>query len=699
MSSADPNEGDSTESFVDVEEYEVGREQNPEFYQKEKSPEKSERRNRNLQAEGELEEEESWETVPENEKDLPENGLLENKGPRNENGEESPSTGGHNQTSDAAEDTKPVTKTSLDAADEGDQNGKPDGLSQEEDSNQPKECKGEETQTNNSEQTHNGDLQEETKEHQGSQETTTQSTKPEGEDGTRETIDVSETTKQERTQETTTMSDPTEPEEAQETTTMSEPTEPEEAQETTTMSEPTEPEDAQETTANGPKDREATQEMHPAEQEKSEEKPQQSAGKENSENEIQDEGDQEEPEESSKGHNKSVIFQEPKRSAGPAQHMEESGEPGSHYPTPVESMWTVHKDSAVTLRMEGSGSASIPPLTVPEFFSQAVMKFDQRVALCVRSGDGWEEITYRQYKEHCRMVARGLLGLGLARFSGVLILGRTSPQWFIAHIGAIMAGGVAVGVDPSCTGSFCLGAALDSQAQVVMVQDGRQLQKILEVRERLTGLKAIVQWEGEVEETQPLIYTWERLCDLGSEVEESRLHQVLSQQKTNLCCAVVYESAIEPLRGVLLSHDNVTWTCRAVAESLALGSEERVVSYLPPSHMTAQMFDLWLPLCCGGRTYFTDSDDLQGSLLAALKAVRPTYFLGFPRFWEKVRRKWMLAERKGTPLQKKILRWAQETALQACGRCSCRHFAPSSYDLTYPYIDAELQWHPITGCY
>ncbi|XP_072269940.1 long-chain-fatty-acid--CoA ligase ACSBG2-like [Pyxicephalus adspersus] len=336
--------------------------------------------------------------------------------------------------------------------------------------------------------------------------------------------------------------------------------------------------------------------------------------------------------------------------------------------------------------MEERGFASVPPLTVPELFSQAVTKFGQQVALYERTNTSWKEITYLQYEKQCWMVARGLLGLGLARFCGVLILGRSSPHWFITQIGAIMAGGVAVGIDPSCTGSFCLGAALDSQAQVVMVQDSQQLQKILEVWERLPGLKAIVQWEGHVKGSHALVYTWDELMDLGSEVEESHLHHVISQQRSNQCCAMVYESTTEP-KGVLLSHDNVTWTCRAVVESLGLGSEERVVSYLPLNHMTVQMFDLWLPLCCGSSTYFTKpNDDLKGSLLATLQAVRPTYFLGFPQLWEKVRRKWMFAERKATSLQKKILHWAREKGHRA-------YRGPSSMPWGYSLAE-RLVYHP-----
>lgn len=38
----------------------------------------------------------------------------------------------------------------------------------------------------------------------------------------------------------------------------------------------------------------------------------------------------------------------------------------------------------------------------------------------------------------------------------------------------------------------------------------------------------------------------------------------------------------------------------------------------------------------GGHLYFANPDALQGSLISTLREVRPTFFLGVPRVWEKI---------------------------------------------------------------
>lgn len=96
------------------------------------------------------------------------------------------------------------------------------------------------------------------------------------------------------------------------------------------------------------------------------------------------------------------------------------------------------------------------------------------------------------------------------------------------------------------------------------------------------------------------------------------------------CCTLVYTSGTtgNP-KGVMLSHDNYNWVSKCILhfkEKMVGVSEtqDRVVSYLPLSHVAGQLFDIILPLHLGSHVYFADPSALQGTLVQTLQEVRPT---------------------------------------------------------------------------
>ncbi|XP_041436664.1 uncharacterized protein LOC108705086 isoform X2 [Xenopus laevis] len=368
------------------------------------------------------------------------------------------------------------------------------------------------------------------------------------------------------------------------------------------------------------------------------------------------------------------VTESDKEEAHVAQREAQGGRAGSTGPfyygwsgnaqllAPAQTLWTVQRDGAVRLRMESSGAGSEPPLTVAQLMADAVRWFGQQVALCVREAEEWQRITYLQYGKQCRAVSKGLIRIGLERFHGALILGKNSPEWFMAEVGSIMAGGLAVVIDPLCTASECVDVALRTDTQVILLQDRGQLRKVLQVLRTLPHVKAIVQWEGDKEETHPRLYTWEELILLGMEVPDSKLDDVIASQKPNQCCAVFYTE--DNPRGVMLSHDNLTWVSQTTCKLLNLNKHDVVISYLPLNQVAVQLFDLWIPLCCGGTTYFAEADALKKSLLPTLREVRPTRFLGLPWFWEKIQTRWMTLEEKTKLFPRKILAWGRGVGLR-----------------------------------
>ena len=81
----------------------------------------------------------------------------------------------------------------------------------------------------------------------------------------------------------------------------------------------------------------------------------------------------------------------------------------------------------------------------------------------------------------------------------------------------------------------------------------------------------------------------------------------------------------------MLSHDNLTY-CSLVATRSYNWEKETLMSFLPMSHVAAQMMDNYLTAFCGGTVYFADKDCLKGTLVCDITENSKKYhhFVGSP---------------------------------------------------------------------
>ena len=95
-----------------------------------------------------------------------------------------------------------------------------------------------------------------------------------------------------------------------------------------------------------------------------------------------------------------------------------------------------------------------------------------------------------------RTVAKAFIKLGLEKFEGVCLLGMNSPEWVIANVGSIFAGGLATGVYPTNGTEACKYILEQSNCSILVVENQMQLDKVWKIREELPNIKQIVQYNG-----------------------------------------------------------------------------------------------------------------------------------------------------------------------------------------------------------
>lgn len=337
------------------------------------------------------------------------------------------------------------------------------------------------------------------------------------------------------------------------------------------------------------------------------------------------------------------------------------------------SLSATEPDACVKIRMGSEGAAAYPAVTVLDKFKEAVAKHGNLPALRQKKKvnnvipNEWTTWSWSDYYADCVRFAKSLVHLNVDMFKITNIIGFNAPQWLIANCGSIIAGCIAAGVYTTNTPDSCLYITNHSKCEVLILEDNKQLAKYAGRGKETPHLKAIVVY-GEapsVDKSQfdVPIYTFEDFMELGKNVPDSDIEARQAKIQPGNCCTLIYTSGTTgPPKAVMISNDNITWTARCLIDNflfeLGLGCE-RIVSYLPLSHIAGQMIDIHAPMFIGGCTYFAQPDALKGSLTATLKDVRPTLFFGVPRVWEKIQEKMAAMGRETTGIKKSLSTWAK----------------------------------------
>jgi long-chain acyl-CoA synthetase len=209
----------------------------------------------------------------------------------------------------------------------------------------------------------------------------------------------------------------------------------------------------------------------------------------------------------------------------------------------------------------------------------------------------------------------------------------------------------------------------DSQAKTLIVEDPMQLAKALEARAKMDGLEQIVVMSGyDAPQPPETVLTWETLRRLGREhrgAHQSTLAERVASTTPEDVATIVYTSGTTgPPKGVVQTHGNHMAALRAGHQANPVQEGWVHLLFLPLAHSFARLESFTGPYE-GLTTAFAENLDKVGD---NLKEVRPHFICSVPRVYEKVYGKILGGVEAGSPLKKRIFRWAMDVGREVSRR-------------------------------
>ena len=298
--------------------------------------------------------------------------------------------------------------------------------------------------------------------------------------------------------------------------------------------------------------------------------------------------------------------------------------------------------------------------TIPALFWNAVKERGPTVWLRQKHLGLWRSQTWNQTADAVREIAGGLLSLGFAKGECASILANTAVEWVWADIGVLSCGGVSNGIYPTDAPSQVHYLCEDSRTTVLFVEDDEQLDKALEVRERLPLLRKIVVFdmEGLHKLDEADVISLDALRTLGRAYlaqHPDELQQRLDACKPEDLAILVYTSGTtgKP-KGAMHLHAGLIYTVRGFNTLVAQDERDERMCFLPLCHIAERMGGEYFGLYTGAILNFVENPQ---TIPENVREIAPTVFTAVPRVWEKFYSGVMIALKEAGPVQQAAYAW------------------------------------------
>jgi long-chain acyl-CoA synthetase len=277
------------------------------------------------------------------------------------------------------------------------------------------------------------------------------------------------------------------------------------------------------------------------------------------------------------------------------------------------------------------------PQTLPQLVRRNAERFGDRPAIREKDRGIWQTYTWRQYHDHVRDFALGLLALGFRRGETLSVIGDNRPRLYWAQVAAQALGGIAVPVYQDSIARELAYVWNHAEVAVIVAEDQEQVDKVLALREQLPSVRGVIYDDprGLSQYRYPWLKSFAEVEEAGRKLareEPGRFEAEVARGRAEDVAMICYTSGTtgHP-KGAMLTHRNAIETVRAFLQAEPIRPEDEYLAYLPMAWVGDAFYTLVVSLMVGSVVNCPESPE---TVQRDLRELGPTILLAPPRIWE-----------------------------------------------------------------
>ncbi|MDP2335481.1 MAG: long-chain fatty acid--CoA ligase [Bacteroidota bacterium] len=249
--------------------------------------------------------------------------------------------------------------------------------------------------------------------------------------------------------------------------------------------------------------------------------------------------------------------------------------------------------------------------------------------LLAKIDGNWLPFSSEMVLETANLLSYGLFQMGLQKGDKISIISNNRPEWVIANMGLLQAGGINVPVYPTTSNVELEYILNHASVKYVFVSDASLYKTISKLKSKLPSLSEIYTFD-QVDGAKH----WSEITESGRSVLNINLLEETKQSiKEEDLAVIIYTSGTTANpKGVMLSHRNILSNALACSIPFKFDVSHRILSFLPLNHIFEAMLTV-LYIYSGVSIYYAESLE---KISDNIREVKPHYFTTVPRLLEKI---------------------------------------------------------------
>ena len=280
------------------------------------------------------------------------------------------------------------------------------------------------------------------------------------------------------------------------------------------------------------------------------------------------------------------------------------------------------------------------PDTFPKLLLGHAQRRGERPAIREKSRGIWRTTTWRELADEAAALACALAARGLKRGEHVALLGENRPRLYAAMSAAQWLGAVVVPLYQDASAAEMAPALQSAEAAFVFAENQEQVDKLLEILPRCPTVRCVVYDDdrGMRHYMQRELVGYDALLRQGRELAATKRDWLQSELVRGAGADTAFlfftSGTTGPAKGVVLAYASLIDRARVAALAERLEDTDVAMAYLPLGWIGQNLFCYTQPMVVGYCICCPESSD---TLLADMREMGPTYFLGPPRVLEALR--------------------------------------------------------------